>query len=136
MGGAAGESSGAGGAGDREATPDEICRAYCPSDAYHILDIVRYYCGEPGGASADSGEGGAGGSGGYDPEACYQYCLGSEEVNVAPVCGDESMLYMTCQLDFGNWVCLEGGGGLAVLCSPLFEMLRYCILANPVSTRG
>jgi hypothetical protein len=95
------------------------------------MDIIRYYCGEPGAPTMDSGEGGAGGSGGYDPEVCYQHCLGMEEVNVAPVCGDEAMLYMTCTLDLGNWVCLEGGGGHPTLCSPMFEMLSYCATANP-----
>jgi hypothetical protein len=41
------------------------------------------------------------------------------------------MLYMTCRFNLENWVCVEGGGAYPLLCDPLWEMLNYCIIANP-----
>lgn len=135
-GGAAGESvGGAGGAADREPTPEEICAFYCPPGEYHPLDILPELCSSTivlGGAGDEVGQGGGGGgAGGYDPAECFRSCL-LTEVDVAPVCGDEAMLYRACMLNVGNWVCTGEGTASPIFCDPVWQMLNYCMIENPL----
>ena len=133
-GGAAGEPGGAAGAGgEGEATPEDVCHAFCPVMERHPLQTVFDQCavgsgGEGGAGGAEGGGSGQGGGGGvpYDHEECFRLCLESES-SVPSQCGDESLILKHCYVTPGAWVCDGNGGEDAIACLPHEQAFYQCV---------